>query len=673
MILTLDVETWGSNYFAFGIIYDPIQETHKLFYSEKSMRNYLISLADKRKRAEKIEIWGHNIAYDLNWIFDNFEMFFKNEWNVEIDGQNKKHRRFYKKNIYRGGRLYEAKFHNLIFRDTFNLFPKSLADAGKVVGHAKKIDLRKKFETAKEPGIITEEDINYCLDDCIITYKILKQIEKWVEDHGGKLKRTIASTALTILRNYNPQFKNWAQDMNKGYKKINGKVEVSGLAELDEKFRASYFGGRTETHAKSGYNLFYYDINSLYPYVMSDSKYHYPDPSTLFIFHGKIETALKQYEGMAHIKIQVPKNLKIPVLPYRVQKIEGVSNGKIIYPTGKFWGKWCFPEIRLALKMGCKILEVKEIICGHKMSSPFRDYVIDLYNERLAKKALDDPTEELEKLYMNTSYGKFGESDFENRIITMAEMDLIIEEKENALLEALESGVIDQAEFEYQKSLLIYDIVIYKGQEYVKYKTNPQRSRTTILALASYVTSHARCTTYDWYEKADFDVYYSDTDSIITSKILPTGINLGEMKIEAEIIFASFKGRKDYYLNCSKIYKGSKILENKGIVKRKGCSLKFVTELEVNGQKIEVDEKILNGLQNNDPEITRWYHESKVLTINRILKSREAIIRDLKASSMQEGDKERIAEFDDGRQWNNDLSIPYYINQENEYDIPVLA
>ena len=636
MILSLDIETWASRSFAVGVIYNPQDNTHKVFFSARKIREYILSLVDKRKRADKITLLGHNISYDLNFIFDNVEMFFKNEWKNE-DGKNRKgepviKRRYYKKLIARDGNLYEAKLYNLKFLDTYNIFRASLEVAGKVVGYDKDIDKRKKFETTKTPGKITKEDIKYCLGDCIITYNIYDHIKKWVEGHGGELKRTFSATAVSILQKYNPDIKIYLEQMNKYYR----------LSELDEGFRKGYFGGRTETHYKKGFNLKYYDINSLYPYVMSGDKFKYPQPDTLFLFRDSMEKALRKYEGVATIKIYVPDDIKIPVLPHRVKNIEGVSDGKIIYPKGAFWGTWCFPEIRLALSMGCYIIDTGKIICGHRIDSPFRKYQETLYSERLILLKSGDKSEDVIKFFMNGCYGKFGQSDYENRIISLPEADVLFQNGE------------------------IYQIIYYKGEPFVKYSTKPKRSRADLLCLASYVTSYARCEIYGWYKKVDYDIYYSDTDSLITSKVLPTGEKMGEMKLEADIIEGSFKGRKDYYLHCSKIYKKNKILENKGIVKRKGFSLKFVTSLKIGNEWIDVDDVIKQGLVDKNPSITKLYHVAETLELDKILKSREALIRGKQASHICAMTKSRVSQFDDGKIWTNDeLSIPYIIHQED--------
>lgn len=624
-ILTLDIETWKSKHFAFGVIYDPTKKTHRVFYSINEMKDYLLSLIDERKRAKRYKIYGHNISYDLNWIFDNFELYFKNEWVTEKNNR----KRYWKRVISRDGKLYECRLHNLYFLDTLNLFPLSLAKAGEVVGHKKDLDIRKKFETTDTPGEITLDDINYCLSDCIITYKILMKLKNWVESHGGKLKRTLASSALSILTNYNTTFKNYLKQLNSNYT----------LSNFDERFRNAYFGGRTECYNIDAYNLNYYDINSLYPYVMANSEMQYPDPTTLFKYKGNILDALNEYEGMAKVKLHCPKDIKIPVLPLRVKNMGGINDGKIIYPTGTFWGEWCFPELRKAYEMGYSFLDSEFIIVGKKVKSQWTDYILDLYAERKVQQDNKSPLEKITKLFLNTSYGKFGQRDYENRIISMEEADEIYDDN------------------------TLYDVIFYKGEPFVRYKTEASRSRSDILCLASYVTSHARTELYSYYQKCHFDVMYSDTDSLITHYEFKTSKELGGLKLEAEIKYASFKGRKDYFLELT---------DGTSIIRRKGCSLKMVNKLIVNGESIIIDKHLKIEFENKNPEITKLYHDADILHIEKILQSRESLIRGLDAGKSFQITKERKKKKDDGRLFGADeLSNPYNIFQD-ESDNPFI-
>ena len=600
-IIILDVETWASVSFAFGVLYYPEYDINEVYYSERDIKKRLESFIRYDKNAKKIKIFGHNIGYDLNWIYGNYEIFFSDEYKT--DGNKK---RYWKKLLSRDGHFYEAKLYNLIFLDTMNLFIGSLEKAGKMLGYEKDISKRSKFENNKTPQLITQDDIDYCLKDCIICYKLYKKYDDWCKENGIKLSRTISATALRLLKKINPDIIEYQKELCKN----------PVLSDLDESFKNAYYGGRTEVYKKSGSNLNYYDVNSLYPSVMSDINKKYPNPLTLFNYKGDIFTAINNYEGMTEIKIKCPENIKMPVLPTRN------NAGKIIYPTGIISGSYCFPEIRLALKMGYIIIDVKNIICGHPIKPPFYECIKMLYDKRLSEKKNGNPDEEITKRYMNHLYGKFGQRDYQNKLILLSMADdLMINDN--------------------------YEILYYKNIPYVRYITESKRSRADILCLASYVTSYARCKMYEYYGKCDYNIYYSDTDSILTNESLPTSDKMGDMKLEYKILYASFKGRKDYYLE----------LENKSVIKRKGINLKMVSAMFHDGEYITVTDEIKERFKNGDKEIVRLYHESDIMEIERITKTREAINRGLDASHLITGNKSRLTETDDGRIWENEISI----------------
>jgi hypothetical protein len=88
--------------------------------------------------------------------------------------------------------------------------------------------------------------------------------------------------------------------------------------------RQSYFGGITELYIPYGENLFYYDVNSLYPYAALN-----PMPGCECISQDNINLSLEDCPnlfGFYYCKI-ISSELYIGLLPYRT------SSG-IIMPKG---------------------------------------------------------------------------------------------------------------------------------------------------------------------------------------------------------------------------------------------------------------------------------------------------------------------------------------------------
>jgi len=123
----------------------------------------------------------------------------------------------------------------------------------------------------------------------------------------------------------------------------------------DNFVRYSYYGGATDYYKKYGKNLYYYDVNSLYPFCMLNPVPYKP----LEYFNDLSDFKLDDFFGFALAKIVVPTEtvLKNPILPYknRVNDIDG----KVIYPRGEFTEVYFSEELKAAVKLGYKITLVK--------------------------------------------------------------------------------------------------------------------------------------------------------------------------------------------------------------------------------------------------------------------------------------------------------------------------
>lgn len=88
--------------------------------------------------------------------------------------------------------------------------------------------------------------------------------------------------------------------------------------------RNSYLGGGTDYYKAKGENLYYYDVNSLYPYAMLNDM-----PLNIIKKYkkGSIMPELKEFFGFARAEIELPINANIinPLLPMKY-------NNKTIFP-----------------------------------------------------------------------------------------------------------------------------------------------------------------------------------------------------------------------------------------------------------------------------------------------------------------------------------------------------
>ena len=141
---------------------------------------------------------------------------------------------------------YENKI--LEFLDSSLILPASLYNL------TKDFDVvHKKLKLDYDLGLEDSRLAEYLRNDCMGLYEVLE---------ASKLtdRLTIASNSMnTFLNNfYNRRFD----------------LKVSNNSDTqDSIFREGYIGGRVELYKKYGISLNYYDVNSLYPYVMRKNKY----------------------------------------------------------------------------------------------------------------------------------------------------------------------------------------------------------------------------------------------------------------------------------------------------------------------------------------------------------------------------------------------------------------
>ena len=230
-------------------------------------------------------LYAHNLSFDL-------EKTFGERFGNSLDNKDMKL-------ILSGTKLIKAIFtidkkNKISLLDTFNLIPKKLADIGEDLGF-EKFKTPDKWLTGEPVNDIDQDDINYCLRDCKIVLKILDLYKDMLGDFKIKIKVTEAANAKAVWKSIFVKDKTIFVDEEK-----------------DERFRESYYGGRTEVFIRRHEikDLFYYDINSLYPSVMTNNKF--PNPDKLR-FSKDIVKALKDNEGCAKLTVRAP-DINYPVL-----------------------------------------------------------------------------------------------------------------------------------------------------------------------------------------------------------------------------------------------------------------------------------------------------------------------------------------------------------------------
>lgn len=102
--------------------------------------------------------------------------------------------------------------------------------------------------------------------------------------------------------------------------------------------------------------------------------------------------------GFIEAYIECPRNIKRPLLPYRDEEHQ-----TLIFPTGEFVGVYYTEELKYARNIGYKIMPLKGYLFEKKNSSPFVDYVSNVFEKRQeAKRTGNDAMSYIYKILMNS-------------------------------------------------------------------------------------------------------------------------------------------------------------------------------------------------------------------------------------------------------------------------------
>lgn len=356
----------------------------------------------------------------------------------------------------------------------------------------------------------------WCIDcylkrDTEIVFKYIDLFQNTINELGGEVRFTLASTAMDLFRRayLDDEF-------------------LTPFEKRNEFARNAYYGGRVEPFRLGRWdNVNVFDINSLYPYVMYTRQYPHPNHLKGPTSNTTLKTILK-YEGVSDVTIHIPKTFA-PILPYR-------HNGKLFFPYGTLRGHWTHIEIREAIKRGAVVKTVHYSLYSTQTVNPFKKYVHNLYHLRQQLKLAGDPRELVIKIMLNSLYGKFGQRNDTGlqKILPFSWW--------------LENGKPVGTEFR-----VIGDYVSVLQTIHV-----PGQPSYINTLWASYITAYARLALYGYIEQAGEETIYCDTDSIFIQGNIFTGFELGQMKMENKSVDLEIIGPKAYLL-----------YENNNIVKAK--------------------------------------------------------------------------------------------------------
>jgi hypothetical protein len=421
-----------------------------------------------------------------------------------------------------------------------------------------------------------EKELNeYLRMDCVSLYAVVQELIEISElnIHDFLSCPTTASLALRIFK------KNYEAD----YKKATSTKYMGVQGKINEKFvRDSYCGGRTEVFKPYLPNGFHYDVNSLYPFVMKTFRLPYGKPKMLHKDEARkiflYWLSFGQGAGFLKCDMYIPDNLNIPPLPLKRMK-------KLIFPVGNVTGIWSFPEIKLALDMGCKIKKVKQCLYFEKTAFLFKNFIEKF---ELMKVMSEGAKQVFAKLMQNSLYGKFGMKRIRKSLMGFDQLEKC-----------------EQRFKEHKLRYVVLENPLVEGQKFIEAETESDKDYIQP-HIAAYVTSLARTVLYNGLimQSEKGEVGYCDTDSIACTAPMEDEIihnkEYGKWKLESTILEGIFLQPKTYYEKGLVVKKDGSIEQEetrkfKGIPKSKMDNITKETYEAIFNKLIEMQKRIENG------------------------------------------------------------------------------
>ncbi len=467
------------------------------YYSEK-IDDVIKIISYLQKKYKKITLFAHNMSYDLR-ITHLLKEVIQNKFLGLFNSA-----RLLDKIIF--VKFADNHRHNIIqFMDSMNYFNTSLSELSSLISDKKINEENYDLPPKKWNLVLKEEGKDRVQKDTEILYKVLKNFYESKYSYGI----TLASTSFNT------------------YRRDYLKSDISFPKKYELFAEASYKGGIVMPYILvRDKKLKGYDINSLYPFVMSKYPYSVKFKKELNDYRW-IYDDIKNQAYNYLLKVEYSGEGHSPVY-------SKFDNKLIPFLSSE---EWITGNELLSLYENNFNIIIKNAY-EFKNDFIFKEFIDDFYSRRMRA------TSEYEKYYikiiMNSLYGKFGQHKSHSKIISIDEIE---DEGERFIISKMKN-----------QRVRLNGRYITKYDNFVSI-TEESLRRYNVL-IASEITANARLTNFNYSKYIGFNnLYYTDTDSFFTDKYLPEfeGNNLGQMKVEKEGIFNIY-APKDYtfYGICNK-------------------------------------------------------------------------------------------------------------------------
>ena len=457
--------------------------------------------------------------------------------------------------------ILKIKILNVEFRDSYRIMPSSLDSLAKSLLNESKLDFN-------------HGNIN-CIEDCL---NMKDKVEKYLTKDVDILSRVIRKSSKNLFNEFNVSLFDHLTTASLSlaiYKLTNKKYIESIEQSKDEKdkfIRKGYNGGLCNLMFPDLKNGYHYDVNSLYPFIMSTCK--------MPIGEGFWVNSINNFEEIkdmfGFIEVEVKTEYPCLAVDY--------NNKGLITPIGKFSGTFFSEELKFALKNGCEIIKFKKALVFKEKRVIFKKFINHIYSKRIqAKKRKNRVNEYNLKLIMNSLYGRFGLGTDLSILTFINNEDYPIYEYIYKIVQYNSKlGFLSFTIEDIDKSKSLFNI--WCSNERISGKDKDELFKKIIgkhlnnssayraVQISAAISSYARIKMMEdirYCEKLNIKVHYIDTDSLFVDKPLPedmvSKIRLGYYKLESEIDEGVFLAPKAYaYKNGDK-----EIIKLKGIEKDK--------------------------------------------------------------------------------------------------------
>jgi len=392
-----DVETVGTGLFrkndlySVQIVMDKPQNSHIFFPKEQGAQNLLLFWSVAGTHSKRVFATAHNASFDVGALLG--DDIYPLMMGKEVNG--------WKGKVVDGNCCF-ALLHNRELGKTITIADSMAWFRGSLRNVAKKFfeDSMQKLEKPEYLGMRAPQThkefgqfVAYAEQDAQIQLKLTEKIYSFSKEGGVKMCLTPAQLAGRVfLKQY-----------------LDNRVFLPN-PKLLELIARSYHGAQFTAFGRGFFeNVYYYDINSLYPYATMNVPLNF---SNTELAPMSIEDAERGWTGFVAAKFRFSEDEKYPCLPqYRV--ISGSK--KMVFPRMGY--TYCTTEeLALAFKKGVELLGWKAYGWypeQQDIDHPLASFMHDIYGK---KKELDDFGEltpaqrdmrQYYKLLLNSLIGKF--------------------------------------------------------------------------------------------------------------------------------------------------------------------------------------------------------------------------------------------------------------------------